>query len=478
MKNIFKTIKLLVVLLLLVSKAEAQQLPVYNQFKYNQFVLNPALSGSDDKSIMALIHRNQWIGVDGAPETSLISFNGKRTNDNVGYSGYLYHDQTGILQTTSFYGGYSFSFLATEGFRISLGLSVGVINEGINKSEIVADRSDIVYAGNTAGKTEFDFNAGVNFNFYNFDIGFSAPQLFENSIDYAQELRDTSVIYNLNRHYIGSMKYTYDFEMKQLGDFGKQMSLVPQVLVRYTPEIPVQVDGHLMLDMRKLGWLSGGYRTHTGPMASLGMYLTDDLAVGYATEFNMSNVSRSLGSTHELTLVYNFGNNGVYSSDGKGSADTTGIMSQVRLEIEKLRQEELVLMKELEERMIKRMDSIADALRNDIVINANQLIVHKEKIGGEEDDIYNDMSTIASNVVAGSRGYYIVAGVFAYRKNAEDLNTKLVSEGYDVEYFYNRANNFYYVFLRKYKTYESALKLKSNNINGTYFDELWIKEVQ
>ncbi len=98
--------------------------------------------------------------------------------------------------------------------------------------------------------------------------------------------------------------------------------------------------------------------------------------------------------------------------------------------------------------------------------------------GDEEFLEEDDLSTTASNVVAGSKRFYVVSGVFAYRINAEELNNKLAAEGYDVEYFFNKANRFYYVFLRKYKTYRMALRMRNNNINGTYFDDLWVKEVK
>ena len=458
----------IIVLVAISGIAEAQQLPIYNQFKYNQFVYNPALSGVDtDVPVLTMMHRNQWTGIDGAPETSLISFNGVETDKKIGYAAYLYHDKTGLLSTTSFYGNYSFRFTVLKDFNIALGLSAGIINKGINMGKAnVNDPSDYALSTDISGRTVFDFNAGVNLSYWNFDLGFAVPQLFANSIDYAEELRDTSVVYSLDRHYVGSLRYTYNFEMDQLGVFGKGMSLVPQVITRIAPDVPVQLDAHLMLDLRNLGWIGAGYRTDMGPLANIGVNITDDLAVGYAYEFNTTNVSRQLGSTHELSLVYKFGG-------------AKRLMEKVRLELDQVKKEEIELMNEMEERLIRRQDSIADALRSDIVINANQLITQNDILNAGGDFIEeDDLSTTASNVVAGSKGFYIVANVFAYRQNAEVMANRLASEGYDVEYFYNKANRYYYVFLRKYKTYETALIYKQNNINGTYFDELWIKEVK
>ncbi len=470
MKKILqKSIYVLALLLAFSQYAEAQQLPIYNQFKFNQFVYNPALSGVGiEVPVLTMVHRNQWNSVDGAPETSLVSFNGVESDKKVGYAAYLYHDKTGVLTTTSFYGNYSFRFTIVDNFDISLGLSAGVINKGIDKSELnLTDPDEIIYDANLAGRTIFDFNAGINFSLWGLDLGLAAPQLFAQPIDYAEASPDT-IVSTLVRHYVGSMRYSFNFEMQSLGRFGKGMSVVPQVIARMAPDVPVQYDAHLMLDMRNLGWIGGGYRSDMGAIANVGVNLSEDLAVGYAYEFNSSNVSQQLGSTHELSLIYKFGS-------------SKRLVDKVQMELDQVKKEEVELMYEMEQRENRRQDSISEAIRSDIVINANDILNMEEVLASFGDEEFleeDDLSTTASNVVAGSKGFYVVSGVFAYRINAEELNNKLAAEGYDVEYFFNKANRFYYVFLRKYKTYRMALRMRNNNINGTYFDDLWVKEVK
>ena len=467
MKNRFKLLAL--ILMFSSSAIFAQQLPIYNQFKYNQFVYNPALTSlNNEVPEISLLHRNQWSGVDGAPETSLISFNGARTENNVGFAAYLYHDNTGVMNTTSAYGNYAYGFQVMDDFSISLGLSAGIINKGIDQSRVnVQDPSDPIFSTNTSGQTTFDFNAGINFSYLNFELGFAVPQLFANSISYSEEVTDTTVVYSLKRHYVTSLSYRYDFQMDELGRFGRDMALIPSVIVRSSQNTPTQIDSHLLLDVKELGWLGAGYRTSMGPIVNVGFNISEDLSVGYAYEFNTTSSVKEFGSTHELALIYRLGSN-------------QRIMEKLMFELEQAKKDDIARMKELEEKMIRRQDSIAEILRNDIVVNANQIIASNEKleVHGESFLVEDDLSTTASNVVAGSRGFYIVAGVFAYRKNAEKIANRLATEGYDVEYFYNKQNKYYYVFLRKYSSYEAAYQVRQTNINGTYFDELWIKEVK
>ncbi len=481
-KYLQNSLYLLLVIFAVSVTTQAQQLPVYNQYNFNQFVYNPALSGQTDVPVLTLLHRNQWAGVSGGPETSLISFNGVENDNKVGYAAYLYYDKTGILATTSFYGNYSFRFTVAKDFNITLGLSAGIINQGVDMAAMnVTDPSDPIVNSDISGRTVFDFNAGVNFEYKGFNLGLAAPQLFSNPIDYAPDDDNLEASMQLQRHYIANVSYEYDFEMKSLGRFGKGMSLVPQAIVRAAPfldtdtigvakqpvEYDIQYDAHLMLNMRNLGWIGGGYRSGMGAIANVGVNLTKDLAVGYAYEFNTSEVSAQLGTTHELALIYKFGS-------------SKRIKDEIQKELAVVKQEEIALMEEMEKKYMRSQDSMAQALREDIVINANAI----QAINGRIDDLggeiieEDDLSTTASHVIAGSAGFYVVSGVFAYRINAEEQYNKLQTEGYDVEYFFNKGNRFYYVFLRKYKTYRMALRMRSNHINGTYFDDLWVKEIK
>ena len=473
----------LMILLLVVSKSsQAQQLPVYNQYNFNQFVYNPALSGKTDAPVLTLLHRNQWNGVSGGPETSMISFNGVQNEKKIGYAAYLYYDKTGVLATTSAYGNYSFMFTVAKDFDITLGLSAGVINQGIDMAALnAADPSDPILNSDISGRSVFDFNVGINLSYKGFDLGFAAPQLFSNPIDYAPDNDFLEASMQLQRHYVTNLSYTYDFEMKSLGKFGKGMSLVPQVIMRAAPlldtdtlgatlsptQYDFQYDAHVMLELEHLGWIGAGYRSGMGVIANLGVNITKDLSVGYAYEFNTSEVSSQLGSTNELALIYKFG-----SSDQ--------VKDEIQREMAILRQEELQLMEEQERKYLRRQDSLAQALRTDIVINANDISDINDRLDDLTGEVIeeDDLSTTASHVIAGSAGFYVVSGVFAYRVNAEEQYQKLQAEGYDVEFFFNKENRFYYVFLRKYKTYKMALKMRSNNINGTYFDDLWVKEIK
>ena len=52
---------------------QAQQNEQYTQYMYNTLTINPAYAGSREVLSAVLLHRTQWIGLDGAPQTSSFS---------------------------------------------------------------------------------------------------------------------------------------------------------------------------------------------------------------------------------------------------------------------------------------------------------------------------------------------------------------------------------------------------------------------
>ena len=47
-------------------------LPLYSQYLYNKFLINPAHAGSDGYTSLNLTVREQWVGYAGAPRTCLL----------------------------------------------------------------------------------------------------------------------------------------------------------------------------------------------------------------------------------------------------------------------------------------------------------------------------------------------------------------------------------------------------------------------
>src|SRR5262245_24321018 len=54
----------------------AQQKPIYTQYILNNYIINPAISGIENYTDIKISHRNQWVGINGAPVTTYLSVQG------------------------------------------------------------------------------------------------------------------------------------------------------------------------------------------------------------------------------------------------------------------------------------------------------------------------------------------------------------------------------------------------------------------
>jgi len=50
-----------------------QQDPQFTQYMYNTMSVNPAFAGNNGHLTALLLHRSQWVGVNGAPNTQVLA---------------------------------------------------------------------------------------------------------------------------------------------------------------------------------------------------------------------------------------------------------------------------------------------------------------------------------------------------------------------------------------------------------------------
>ena len=55
------------------STAQAQQDPTFTKYLFNGLVYNPGFAGSNDYLTINALHRQQWLGISGGPNTELLS---------------------------------------------------------------------------------------------------------------------------------------------------------------------------------------------------------------------------------------------------------------------------------------------------------------------------------------------------------------------------------------------------------------------
>lgn len=110
------------IVILTTSVSFAQQDAQFTQYMYNTINVNPAYAGS--RSVMSIfgLHRNQWIGIDGAPVTNTFSINSPISNSNLGIGLSFINDEIGPSVENSISADVSYTIRASENYKLSLEL--------------------------------------------------------------------------------------------------------------------------------------------------------------------------------------------------------------------------------------------------------------------------------------------------------------------------------------------------------------------
>ena len=129
--------------------AFAQQRPQYTQYMVNPFLLNPAVSGTEDYADIRAGYRKQWAGFDGSPRTMYLSAHtniGKQlvTNNRTrhkkngfhGIGAIVTNDAIGPTTTTTFSAAYSYHMKVSKKVFASLGLMGGFNQFSLDGSKL------------------------------------------------------------------------------------------------------------------------------------------------------------------------------------------------------------------------------------------------------------------------------------------------------------------------------------------------------
>lgn len=499
----------LAVFLITLLSSQAQQIPLYSNYFFTPFMYNPARSGTEGYTELSVLHRRQWSGIQGAPETSALAINGSLNEEKVGWSGYAFNDQTDIIRRIGVYGNYAYHIRMSESATLSLGLGAGYLANNIDLSAIRAQDQGDVYTVINGDRGTFDLNFGFNLKIANFQLGASVPQLIGQPIKYLGDVPSDDVTYTLLRHYVINAQYDFKFS-------GDKNILSPMVMVRAADDnVPIQIDAGLMYNMTKYGYVGAMFRSEYAVTANIGLNLTEQLTVGYAYDFSLNDYGPDLGTSHEFMLTYRFGSNKrnerleneikkLKQNQRKQKEETEEIVD------EKLEEFKDEYKRELESEMKEVADAAAAEAAEKAAVNGaqngnsnngnstrnngNSTIPaqggnqqgnngQNQNQGQAGNDAtgnnggYNSANT-ASNVTPGSQGYYVVAGVFSNKANADRLQRKLENEGKDARTFQDPGNSYYYVYLLKFDSYQEAEQAKDGNMNGSYNGDLWIKIVK
>lgn len=289
-----------------INKAEAQLIPQFSQYMFNGLYINPGYAGYKDVFYGHVIYRKQWVDVDGSPSTALISLDapiGKGSNLGLVYA----NDKAGAAYSNSIMVDYAYRLQVGENSRLSLGLGAGVVQHGVNRSELLDEDGGLppeVQNSKTVWKPGFD--AGLYFDTKNFYAGFSVVGLLKHkrSKETAFSVVRTEANYFLTAGVVIPLSNT--------------LKLLPSTLLSSDFSNPLNIDLNAMLLINDKFSIGGGYRTGTrwfsdvenntkmrDAIALIGeAFITERIRLGFAYDFDLTDLGNGYNGSFEVSLGY------------------------------------------------------------------------------------------------------------------------------------------------------------------------------
>ena len=270
----------------------AQQDPHFTQYFDNMLFVNPAYAGSNKLLTANTIHREQWVGFEGAPSSTTLSIHSPLPYESVGVGLTAVRDVIGPTRQTMFYGDFSYTLRFKRKGTLSFGLKAGLnlINNETQTLQTV-DQGDAQLVTNVMNRINPNIGAGIYYRLPKFFVGLSTPRIIEQSYDGSET--------NLEkRHYFAIIGGIVPLK--------NQWKLRPTAQVKMTVGAPISIDASLAAIYNDKLWIGGTYRLDAAIGAFVQYQISEQFRLGVATDFGTQALRNYNAGTFELLLSYDF----------------------------------------------------------------------------------------------------------------------------------------------------------------------------
>ena len=278
---------------------QAQQDTQFTQYMYNTTNINPAYAGSRGVMSVFGLYRTQWVGLDGAPETSSFSVNTPITNSNLGVGISVINDRIGPTNENTFSADLSYTIPVSAFSKLSFGIkgTANLFNLDLNKlsPEHQGDRQ----FQDLDNKFSPNIGAGIYWHSDKAYVGLSVPNFIETN----RFSDDDTAIFKEKINYYFIAGYVFNLDQYEYIKFK------PTVLTKMVDGAPLQVDLSANFLFNDKFTVGAAYRWSAAWSAMAGFQITDGLFLGYSYDRETTNLSNYNSGSHEIFLRFEFLNN-------------------------------------------------------------------------------------------------------------------------------------------------------------------------
>ncbi len=281
----------LVSLLIFGHTAFGQIESMYSMYRFNPQIVTPAHAGSTATSEVTVMNRQQWLGIEGAPKTYVLTGNFKfKQQSGLGVN--VLFDQAGPLKIMTVSGDYAYHTKINEAWNFSGGIRAGFASLNLDFSGMALTHSDdALFATNRSSGLKFNTGWGLRISKGDgFFVSVSQPRILK--YDLGSGYKDVAYFYSM----VGTKVKASD-----------KITLYPSMLFRTAGNAPLSWDANVTANLNGKFDVGLNYRHQDSWGVRAGVQATQKLYVGYVFELPTSQLSRVGVQSHEIALRYSFG---------------------------------------------------------------------------------------------------------------------------------------------------------------------------
>jgi type IX secretion system PorP/SprF family membrane protein len=296
---------LISIVVLMAASMSAQQDPQFTQWYMDHTTSNIAAAGQTNLTNVNGFYRNQWVGLDKAPVTTLFNLDGKLGFMPGAFGIQFYSDELGPENNTMVKLGYAYSLAPFSGGTVmSFGTSVSYFSKKLGNDWISTDpwQDDLAIPDDqmTASAIDLDFGFYMH-NQDKFYLGISSTHLLQS------DLAQMSI--TPARHYYAMTGYNFALD----GDF---LVLRTNFLAKSDMNATA-IDFNVNLLIAEMIWIGASWRPGdaVSPVAGLQHRIVKKDAIsyneqlfrlGYSYDITTSELQTFSSGSHEVFLSYSF----------------------------------------------------------------------------------------------------------------------------------------------------------------------------
>jgi type IX secretion system PorP/SprF family membrane protein len=277
----------------------AQQLPQFTSYQLNPFSYNPAFAGVDGTTQMNALIRNQWAGVNEAPETNVLNAYGLLHNEKMAIGGTAFKDAAGPDSRVGLSASYAYHLKVSDKMNLSLGLSLGLLQYRLDHTVIIPfDDGDPIFNSGILSSVVPTASFGAYLHGQDFYVSFAAPQILSSSFNVTDDLDNGLLFGGLTNHFFLGGGY--------IKELSSDFDLEPSILLMYTQPAPIAIDVMTKVTYKDYIWSAVSYRLGDALSLYIGYDISEQFYIAYGHDFVVSELSSATSGSNEFKLGFRF----------------------------------------------------------------------------------------------------------------------------------------------------------------------------